>query len=43
MGKKFKAETDSSAVKWLFSKKEVVKFGRWVLALQEYYFEVCHN
>ncbi|KAI9549132.1 hypothetical protein GHT06_005867 [Daphnia sinensis] len=41
-GKKFKVETDSSAVKWLFSKKEVGKFGRWVLALQEYDFEVCH-
>jgi hypothetical protein len=41
-GKIFKVETDSSAVKWLFSKKEVGKFGRWVLALQEYDFEVCH-
>ena len=41
-GKRFKVETDSSAVKWLFSKKEVGKFGRWILALQEYDFEVCH-
>lgn len=41
-GKRFKVETDSSAVKWLFSKREVGKFGRWVLALQEYDFEVCH-
>ena len=41
-GKRFKVETDSSAVKWLFSKKKVRKFGRWVLALQEYDFEVCH-
>ena len=41
-GKRFKVETDSSAVNWLFSKKEVEKFGRWILALQEYDFEVCH-
>ncbi|EFX71977.1 hypothetical protein DAPPUDRAFT_255061 [Daphnia pulex] len=33
-------KTDSSAVNWLFTTKEVRQFGRWVFALQEYDFEV---
>jgi hypothetical protein len=35
--------TDSSAVRWLWSKKEVNgKFARWILALQEFDFEIRH-
>ncbi|XP_045025111.1 uncharacterized protein LOC123469829 [Daphnia magna] len=34
---------NSSAVRWLWSKKEVTgKFARWILALQEYDFEIRH-
>lgn len=42
-GRPFQVKTDNSAVKWLFSKKELVgKFSRWVLELQEYDFHVGH-
>ena len=41
-GRRFTVETDSSAVKWLMSKKDVGKFGRWVLALQEFDFVIRH-
>ena len=41
-GKKFKVEMDSSAVKWLLNKNQMGKFGRWILALQEYDFEIRH-
>ncbi|XP_045023348.1 uncharacterized protein LOC123467549 [Daphnia magna] len=34
---------NSSAVRWLWSKKELTgKFARWILALQEYDFEIRH-
>ena len=41
-GKKFKVEMDRSAVKWLLNKNQMGKFGRWILALQEYDFEIRH-
>ncbi len=42
-GRRFSVCTDSSAVRWLWSKKEVTgKFARWILALQEYDFEIRH-
>ena len=41
-GKKFKVEMDSSAVKGLLNKNQMGKFGRWILALQEYDFEIRH-
>ncbi|KAI9557180.1 hypothetical protein GHT06_016988 [Daphnia sinensis] len=42
-GRRFSVLTDSSAVRWLWSKKEVSgKFARWILALQEFDFEIRH-
>ena len=42
-GRRFSVLTDSSAVRWLWSKKEVNgKFARWILALQEFDFEIHH-
>ncbi|KZR95877.1 Uncharacterized protein APZ42_010100, partial [Daphnia magna] len=42
-GRRFSICTDSSAVRWLWSKKEVTgKFARWILSLQEFDFEIRH-
>ena len=42
-GRRFSICTDSSAVRWLWSKKEVNgKFARWILSLQEFDFEIRH-
>ena len=42
-GRRFSVRTDSSAVKWLCTKKEVTgKFARWILSLQEYDFDIAH-
>ena len=42
-GRRFSVCTDSSAVRWLWSKKEVTgEFARWILSLQEFDFEVRH-
>jgi hypothetical protein len=40
-GRRFSICTDSSAFRWLWSKKEVTgKFARWILSLQEFDFEI---
>ena len=42
-GRPFIVRTDNSAVKWLWSKKELTgKFSRWILSLQEYDFKIEH-
>jgi len=42
-GRHFTIQTDSSVVRWMTSKKELTgKFARWILALQEFDFDVCH-
>ncbi|KZS20305.1 Uncharacterized protein APZ42_013048, partial [Daphnia magna] len=42
-GRHFTIKTDSSAVKWMMSKKEVKgKFLRWIMELQEFTFDIEH-
>ena len=42
-GRRFSVCSDSSAVRWLWSKKEVTgKFARWILSLQAFDFEIRH-
>lgn len=42
-GRRFTVLTDNIAVKWLHSKKNVQgKLARWILALQDYQFDVKH-
>ena len=42
-GRHFKVLTDSRALRWLFEKKDVRgRLSRWILALQEYDFEIEH-
>ncbi|KZS16489.1 Uncharacterized protein APZ42_017761 [Daphnia magna] len=42
-GRSFTVYTDNSALKWLFSKKDIDgKYARWILALQEFQIEIKH-
>jgi len=43
IGKKFKVVTDCAAVRWTFSKKNIVpRIARWWLQIMDYDFEVEH-
>lgn len=43
-GRRFVAKTDSNVLKWLQTKKDVSgKFARWILAMQEFDFELKHQ
>ncbi|KZS03337.1 Uncharacterized protein APZ42_033963 [Daphnia magna] len=42
-GRNFTIFTDNSALKWLFSKKDIDgKYARWILALQEFQIQIKH-
>ena len=43
-GRQFVVFTDSNVLRWLTSKRDIPgKFARWILALQEYTFEIRHQ
>ncbi|KZS03593.1 Uncharacterized protein APZ42_033650, partial [Daphnia magna] len=42
-GRNFTVFTDNSALKWLYSKKDIDgKYARWILALQEFQIQIKH-
>jgi len=43
LGRKFTLITDHSALRWLHSLEPKGRIGRWVMALQEYSFDVQHR
>jgi len=43
LGRKFTLITDHSALRWLHSLEPKGRLGRWVMALQEYSFDVQHR
>ena len=43
LGRKFTLTTDHSVLSWLHSLEPKSRLGRWVMALQEYSFDVQHR